>query len=401
MATSNERIRDGLIRHQVDLQRLGRGLAQEAIALLDRTEASVAADIRETLSRGVDVTTSSGLRRLQHLEDLVREARLDAMDALTGNIRDSSADLVRHEAEFAAKLLDVNSPVVLDLVVPAVSTISAIVSQPFEGHDLDTWFSRLAERDSRNIMDAVRVGLTRGQPIDDIVRSVIGSQAADGADGVTQITRSHIASLVRTAVNSFSSDARRQTFDANKDVLSWEVYTATLDGRTSPICRSLDGKVYRVGEGKFPPQHFGCRSIRVAALDGALIGDRPMKPVTERMVLAEYNDLNGTEARSRADLPRGSKGDFDAYARRRVRELTGTVAAKTTYQEFLARQSASFQDEVLGPTRAKLFRDGGLALDKYVHRDGTELSLAELAKKNAAAFRKAGLDPARYALPKE
>jgi hypothetical protein len=50
----------------------------------------------------------------------------------------------------------------------------------------------------------------------------------------------------------------------------------------------------------------------------------------------------------------------------------------------------------MGVTKAKLFRDGGLELDKFVHRNGDELTLRELAQKHADAFRAAGLDPSKY-----
>jgi len=398
MATSNESLRDALIRHQVNLQRLGVGLTREALGILDRTEASIVADIREALRKGATVETSAGLRRLEFLEDAVRAIRGAAMDKVTSNLSDSMQDLVRHEAEFSARTLDVSSPVELDLALPATSTLEALVTRgAFEGRTLESWFEGVAEADTRKVMDAVRVGLTRGDSVDDIVRRVVGSQAQDGLDGATNITRNNIASLVRTAVNSYSNQARDLTFRQNADVIGGEVYTATLDSRTSPICRSLDGKLYPVGEGKFPPQHFGCRSIRVAVLSATALGDRPMKPTTERQLVTEYSDLNGLDARRRSDLPRGSKGDFDDYARKRVRELVGTVPAHTTYQDFLSRQSASFQDEVLGVTKAKLFRSGGLKdLTKYVHRNGTELSLSELADSYASAFRKAGLDPSKY-----
>ncbi len=48
----------------------------------------------------------------------------------------------------------------------------------------------------------------------------------------------------------------------------------------------------------------------------------------------------------------------------------GQVPAKTTYQDFLSRQPATFQDEVLGKTKGKLFRKGGMSLDKFVDRNG-------------------------------
>lgn len=92
-------------------------------------------------------------------------------------------------------------------------------------------------------------------------------------------------------------------------------------------------------------------------------------------------------------LPRGHKGRFDAFERDFIRARTGRVSATTSYQDWLSRQSPAFQDDVLGKTRGRLFRVGGLRLDRFVNRRGDALTLAELAQREADAFRKAGLNP--------
>jgi hypothetical protein len=98
----------------------------------------------------------------------------------------------------------------------------------------------------------------------------------------------------------------------------------------------------------------------------------------------------------RADLPRGERTRFDEFARRQLRAATGTTIAAETYQTFLQRQPRWFQEDVLGRTKARLFREGNLPLDRFVDRAGNELSVAELARREAAAFRRAGLDPSDF-----
>jgi len=53
------------------------------------------------------------------------------------------------------------------------------------------------------------------------------------------------------------------------------------------------------------------------------------------------------------------------------------IAGETTYNSWLKRQPADFQDEVLGVERAKLFR-GGMNVDKFTDDNGRTLTLAEL-----------------------
>jgi hypothetical protein len=76
--------------------------------------------------------------------------------------------------------------------------------------------------------------------------------------------------------------------------------------------------------------------------------------------------------------------------------MTEILPAKISYQQWFSRQSVAFQNDVLGPTRAKLFRTGRVTLDKFVNRRGDEILLADLAASDAAAFRAAGLDPGKF-----
>lgn len=135
-----------------------------------------------------------------------------------------------------------------------------------------------------------------------------------------------------------------------------------------------------------------CRSTRVPTFDGDELSVRPMKPTTQRILLREYTEANGlSRVGNRASLPRGHKGAFDLFARRRTRELIGQVPGTTTYAEFLSRQSVEFQDEVLGKTKGVLFRKGGLTLDKFVDRAGNEKTIEELMRTEREAFARAGL----------
>ena len=132
-------------------------------------------------------------------------------------------------------------------------------------------------------------------------------------------------------------------------------------------------------------------------IDGEVIGLRPERPFTERQIVREFSRERGLGTLSeRAQLPRGTRGDYDAFRRRRIRDLTGRVPARVTYREWLARQSAEFQDDVLGETRGALFRRGGLSIDRFVDRRDALVPLRELARREAAAFRAAGLDPERF-----
>lgn len=82
-----------------------------------------------------------------------------------------------------------------------------------------------------------------------------------------------------------------------------------------------------------------------------------------------------------------------AHARGNIRSsLDGGVPAKTTYGEWLRKQPVAFQDDVLGTSKGKLFRDGKLPMDRFVDmQSGREFTLDELKRREAEAWAKAGL----------
>ena len=137
-----------------------------------------------------------------------------------------------------------------------------------------------------------------------------------------------------------------------------------------------------------------CRSLRIAIIDGKAIGNRPARPFTQKQLLREFTKNQGVRpVGDRANLPFGLKKQYDTFAQGRMRELTGTIPAKVTYQQWLTRQSAAFQDDTLGITRARLFRKGDLQLPRFVNRAGDEIPLNQLARTARKAFIQAGLDP--------
>lgn len=393
--TANEALRDALIRHQVYLLRYSASLRNEMTALLDATEEDVASKIRDRLRNVKGLRTPGDVQRLQKLMDLIKSIRAEAWDQVGTHLEDQMKQLATSEPVFMAGIFSAISPVELtDLTIPADRQLIAIAtSRPFEGRLLSEWAETMAAEDLRRIQAAIQMGMISGEGSEQIAQRVLGLGAFDGANGMTEITRRQVQSIVRTAVQAIANGARDDFFNENADILDAEVFVATLDSRTTAICRALDGKRFEVGKGPKPPLHFACRSLRVAAFDGEVLGNRPFKASVRGELLDEFARENDFEpVASRDDLPYGLKSAFDKFERQRVRELTGQVPAATTYQEWLKGQSASFQNEVLGKTKAQLFRDGGLTLDKYVTANGSELTLGQLANKYPDAFKRAGLN---------
>ena len=74
--------------------------------------------------------------------------------------------------------------------------------------------------------------------------------------------------LVRTEIAKVQCEANEVW--ANEHNIKKQLFCATLDGKTSKICQSLDGKIYDFDDEdkKIPPLHPNCRSCLIDIVDG-------------------------------------------------------------------------------------------------------------------------------------
>lgn len=401
MPTANEAYRDAALRHQIGLRRYSAGLTKRIAELLEKADRDLAEKLRARLARfaregrELDFT---GERWKALLAD-VRAARDAALQQYAELVRGELRELSIQEAAQELALLEAAVPIDFHFAAVAADRLRAIVSsRPFQGRLLNDWFKVLKATDQARLTQALQLGMTNGETTDEIVRRIVGTRRNKYADGILATTRRDATAIARTAVNHVSNTARNYVWEANSDVITARIWVSTLDGRTSAVCRARDGHGSPVGDNELPPgvpplkpkdvrppAHVNCRSVMVAYIDGVgLLGNRPT--------------VTDTRTRRRREI------DFRAEARRTGKSIqevrrewadanVGRVPSSTTYQEFLSRQPAAFQDEVLGKTKGKLFREGGLTVDQFVDRAGNELTLAQLAASKPEAFVRAGLDP--------
>lgn len=387
---------DALVRNQIYILRYSETVRKKVRTLLDKSEADLVKEIERRLA-GVrpGLETPAQVIRMQKLLKGLKSIRTTTWHEVNTAWVKEVLDVAGITAESLNAATLAATPTLIETIMPSAGLLKSIAtSRPFEGRTLREWSRTIMQEDLRRIENAVRVGMVTGEDSATIARRIVGTVGLKGTDGLTEITRRQANAITRTAVNFIAAEARAEFTNANAHLFDRELYVATLDSRTTPVCRGHDGHIFPRGKGPRPPLHFQCRSLRVPTFDVDVIGDRPARPHTERILLREYARREGIPTpASRAALPRGTKGAYDAFARARIREMTQRIPGKTSYQKWLKTQSHEFQDDVLGKTKAKLFRDGGLTLDKFVNRQGDELTLAQLARREARAFHAAGLNP--------
>lgn len=351
----NEDLRDRAIGHQIGLLRFSTAVRNKMVAHLNRVEDDLIRQIRKRADAG-SFTEWRLNKILEDVRDILDEARPETY-AL---VRDELVELASYEAGYAEQGLRNALQVEFDITKPTRSQLrAAVLSRPFQGKVLREWVNDLDAAQRRNLRDAIRIGFTEGESIDAIVRRIRGTRALQYRDGIMEATRRHAQTLARTAVNHVSNYARQDLYRENEDILAGWTFVATIDGKTTVQCAALDQRVYKIGEGPMPPRHPNCRS-------------------TSAPLLKDASEIFGRDV---GKLPEGTRASID-----------GAIPASTTYGEWLRKQPASVQDEVLGATKGKLFRDGGLDVSRFVEeRTGYVYTLDQLRKRDAEAFARAGL----------
>ena len=349
--TVNEELRDRAIAHQIYLLRYNSSITRKVLATLKESEKDLLAQIQKI---GPDLSTRTLESRLEAIRGIISAS----WEAAGLDLETELAGLAEYEASHQEQVIRDSTPVELNMVSPAAETlIAAVEAKPFEGKLLSEWVEKLNEDSYTRIRDSVRMGIVEGESYDQITRRIFGTKALQYTDGVTALNYRQTQALVATAVSHTTNEARQTFYGANDDLIKGVQWVSTLDARTTPICQSRDGEVYPLDSGPRPPAHFRCRS-------------------TTTPVLKSWKELgiNLDEA------PAGTRASMD-----------GQVPEAETYQTWLKKKPAAFQDDVLGPTRAKLFREG-MPLDRFVDDSGKEYTLKQLRFKDASLFKKAGID---------
>lgn len=346
----------GAIRNLIDLQRLGNGLSVEVNALIGRLFDDIAAEIAR-----IDPTSPDRRRyRTERLEKLV-----GSIDALIGKgFSEIRATLVSRWAEIGvqqARWAERNLEQTLGAVGVDITSgrvglgmmRSIIQSDPFEGAPLVDWVKGIEGSLTHKRLGAVRrqlqAGMAGNETLDQLIRRIRGRSNGRGGftGGVLQTTTRQAEAIARTGVNFIANRGHLATYQENADILKGLEFTATLDNRTTEICMALDGTILdaeKPDQNKVPPRHWRCRSILTPIVDWEGLGIEPP--------------------------PEGMRASAD-----------GPVPSSTKYEDWLRGRPPGEQDEILGPTRAQLFRDGKLDLKALITRDQQVVTVKELEAK--------------------
>jgi len=173
-------------------------------------------------------------------------------DLLTAAVEDgarTAADEIERQVDFRADFTPQEQLAYLDSksLTVAQATDQAVVSQ---------------------VKQALLTGVAQGQTLEQ-VKSRIREIFAE-YDGEISGHRAEV--IVRTNYNDAFNQGRLRSMAAAGEFVQGAQFSAVIDGRETEVCRSLDGKVFRLGSPEMdrltPPRHHQCRSLWVPVMIG-------------------------------------------------------------------------------------------------------------------------------------
>lgn len=360
-------ILDALNQHNSYLQRLSSSAINELLKKFDGYSLEMLTKLRELLDDLTEAEKTilmSGKYSTASLKEL-QSVMVSWQQVIAVNLPQlldvSMIALATYEAAYIYKLANKDVP-----AISGESLLKKAKKAPYAGGQLiDHIFPGIADSVRKKVEYVIRDGIDNGQTNQQIIQRIKGTKKQNYADGLLNQTRSSIDAEVRTARAHISSTTYLDTWTAlgykyTKDV-------ATLDGRTSKGCAMKDGRIQKLGEGhQKPPYHRRCRTTQIGcSADGSVEGLRPFV----------------ADKRAVKDIPKDQ----------RVGKI-GQVDANTTYKAWFAQQDESFQREWLGPSKYKLYKEGGYPLDKFVDPlSGQPFTLKQLKAVDEKTFKELGL----------
>ncbi|MCP5079128.1 MAG: hypothetical protein GY951_13865 [Psychromonas sp.] len=240
--------KDKIIRHAHYIERYKSGQSKTIDKYLKRVDRV----IRELLTR------SNAIKSKKTLVAIQREAReriLIIYKEWAKELDINLVDFAASEANFTARAVGQS------MAIPSQHVLAAAIrSRPFTTVLLREELNNYTREQVRLIKNAISNGFYTGESNAEIIKNIRGTKANNFKDGILSIGKRKAERITRTAINHTSAQARLKLLEANSDLFTRYEWVATLDARTSNICKELDGKQWKIGKGRVPPAHPNCRS---------------------------------------------------------------------------------------------------------------------------------------------
>lgn len=221
------------------------------------------------------------------------------------------------------------------------------------GQKLREHFGRVRDTITEAVRRRIIDGWEAGESTAEIAASIRPPETVDGTgDSIAARAYREIDQITSDALQGMLITAQELLITVNRGIVGRFVWLSQLDSRVCKICAALHSTVTRIDRSRISLRTDRLFSVRT-----------PPAHVRCRCTLAF--------ARTGEPLPRVQRFD-----------------------EWLRDQEDETVTDVLGKTRARLFRDGDLTVRDFV-RDDEIYTLRELRARNRDAFEQAGIENLR------
>ncbi len=344
--------------HDVAVNRFATTLSKKTIPFLKQSNDFVVS----LLAKNWNTTTSK--RKRDSIISIINSQLSDVYSEMDSILYDQFNEFALAEMDFTVKSIqEVLQPDLIMLPIEDQKLLAAISNEPLaiseQAIDYDAYVASIGKASIDRINNFIGFGYAQGLTLQQMVNGIQGTKKLGYKDGLLEKDKINAERVVRTSVNHISNQAKLSLYKQNSEIVEGYRIIATLDTRTSTICKGLDQTVVMPDDEykPYPPFHPNCRTVVIAE-----IKDKSLK------------DSSATRAANFKKQGEVKKG------------TVGQVSAQTQYYELLKRQSAKQQDLALGKVRGEIFRDAGLTVGEFrksmTNRLGQPLTLAEMARKD-------------------
>ncbi|MDH9217830.1 minor capsid protein [Moraxella lacunata] len=275
--------------------------------------------------------------KYKEFELLIGESKQELMGFLVGYALDLSNDwqeLYNYSYTLETKMVDDDKLDTLNINEPQFDADSPIKLSAQVGVTLNQILAKFGDEQSTQISNAISYAYSNGLTNQELIQIIRGTRKNRYQDGILQTTTRHAKTIAHTGTAIVASQAKQQFIHDNKDIIKGIKVIATLDLRTSGICRHLDGEIMPIDKAVYPPYHYNCRSSFEIV--------------------------------------------YDVYQSPKQRTSMDGVVKNQTYYEWLKNQSKAYQVEVLGKKKAKLFQESSVDEFKEFDKNLRPMTLDEI-----------------------
>jgi len=367
---------DAVATQTVNILRVAAGQQKAALARL--------AELQTDLTGALENAEGLSPNKLAKLDALLKQTDKSIAQGYS-DIKAQHAEglggIAKIESKHAAKLVTAGIGVpVVSVMIPEKQLETIVDGKHIFGHSAGEWWDGQANDLQQKFRGVVQQGILLGQSVDEMTAKVRGTKAGGFEDGIMPAKKREAAALVRSAAISVANEARLRQFKEMGDLVKGIQWVATLDTRTTPICRALDGKQWRlpdlkpIGHDKAfpgPTAHWNCRSTQISVL-------RSWEELAGKELPSIGEEELEAQMRANAKAAGLSQEKIDLQVSNQRASMDGPVKATNTFEDWLRLQSDARIDQVLGPGKAALWKTGKVTVSDMTDQTNRPLTIAQL-----------------------